>query len=104
MIMKKKDDFDLLKESLGEVLDHVKGKITLKTTAIRMPDPAPKMSGKEIAQIRKKCRMSQAVFARTLNVSKETEAKWEQGLRNPNGAALRLLQVIRKKPEIAVNF
>jgi DNA-binding XRE family transcriptional regulator len=42
--------------------------------------------------------MSQAVFARLLNVSTKTVQSWEQGDRKPSQAALRLIQVFRHNP------
>ena len=42
--------------------------------------------------------MSQAVFARMLNVSTKTVQSWEQGQRRPSQAALRLIQVFRQNP------
>ena len=42
--------------------------------------------------------MSQAVFARVLNVSTKTVQSWEQGQRKPSQAALRLIQVFRHDP------
>ena len=42
--------------------------------------------------------MSQAVFARVLNVSTKTVQSWEQGERKPSRAALRMLQLFREHP------
>lgn len=43
--------------------------------------------------------MSPRVFAEALNVSSGTVAAWEQGDRQPSGAALRLLEVAATAPE-----
>lgn len=101
--MNEKTDFELLKESLEEALEHSKGKITLKTTKVKIPDPAPELSPRAISSLRNKLRMSQAFFAKLLNISTETATKWEQGERHPNGAALRLLQVLHKNPNVIFN-
>jgi putative transcriptional regulator len=45
-------------------------------------------------------KVSQAVFARLLNVPVVTEVSWEIGRRNPSGAALRLLQIAKKEPQV----
>ena len=58
------------------------------------PDPA------RIVSLRKQYRMSQAVFAAVVNVSVKTVQSWEQGLRRPSDAALRMLQVIRREPDV----
>jgi len=44
--------------------------------------------------------VSQSVFAALLNVPKVTAISWEKGRRKPTGAALRLLDLIRKRPNL----
>ena len=50
----------------------------------------------EIKQLRESSKVSQPVFARYLNTSESTVAKWESGTKKPSGAALKLLSVVRK--------
>jgi putative transcriptional regulator len=40
--------------------------------------------------------VSQPVFARYLNVSKNLVSEWERGAKRPGGPALRLLTVVKK--------
>ena len=47
-----------------------------------------------------KLNVSQEVFAGLFNVPKATAISWEKGRRRPTGAALHLLDLIRKKPQI----
>jgi putative transcriptional regulator len=103
MNTQKEKHLQALEASLREVIDHEKGKITLKTTTLPLPKRAPEFKSNDIINIRKKINVSQAIFAGILNISKETEAKWEQGKRNPNGSALRLLEIIRNKPELVLS-
>ena len=51
-----KSEFHLKKieESLQQALDHAQGKITLKTTIMKLPQPAPEIKPKEIIKIRKR--------------------------------------------------
>lgn len=56
--------------------------------------PPPKFGKQRIAELRQRLHMSQPVFADALNVSQETVKSWEQGKRDPHGAALRLLQIV----------
>lgn len=56
-------------------------------------------SGAEIAAIRKRMNVSQAVFADLLNVPKATAISWERGLRSPSGAAVRLVQFAKNRPK-----
>jgi putative transcriptional regulator len=40
------------------------------------------------------------MFARLLNVSVKTVQGWEQGVREPSEAALKLLSIAEKRPEV----
>jgi len=55
------------------------------------------LSPEEIRLIRLRENLSQPVFARYLNVSKNLISDWERGVKKPGGSALRLLAVIEKK-------
>ena len=102
----KAKEFDLnadeLIQALTDVRDHVAGrrKITMRTTKVALPPPAKRIRPEQIRAIRRNLKVSQAVFARWLNVPVVTEASWETGRRNPSGAALRLLQIVSKNPEV----
>jgi putative transcriptional regulator len=43
--------------------------------------------------------VSQGVFADILNVSLGTVRSWEQGVRTPDDAAMRLLSIAERRPE-----
>lgn len=58
--------------------------------------PALALSPAEIKAIREKEAVSQPVFARYLNVSKNLVSEWERGAKRPGGPALRLLSVVKK--------
>lgn len=51
----------------------------------------------EIRAIREREQVSQPVFARYLNVSKNLVSDWERGVKRPGGPALRLLAIVRQK-------
>ena len=59
--------------------------------------PVQVLAPEQIKQIRQRERMSQPVFARYLNVSKNLISDWERGVKKPGGPALRLLTVVRNK-------
>lgn len=95
--------FKQIKEGLEEAIAHKKGKITLRTEIIEIPEPPADYSAKQIKKIREKSRYSQGIFARVLNVSIKTIQAWESGERFPSHAALRLLEIVDKgiyRPEI----
>ena len=94
----RKPQFERLKIGLEEGIRHAKGEITLKTTILELPDRPPQVGADELTKLRLTSGMSQAVFARVLNVSTKTVQSWEQGQRKPSQAALRLIQVFRQNP------
>ena len=53
----------------------------------------------EVAAIRKKMHMTQKEFAGVFRISVGTLRNWEQGHRNPSGAAVTLLKIAQKRPE-----
>ena len=55
-----------------------------------------------IRGLRTRTGLSQAAFARRLNVSVETLRNWEQGKRLPQGPAHALLRIIAKAPDTAM--
>jgi putative transcriptional regulator len=59
--------------------------------------PIHDLNPDEIKEIRLRENISQPVFARYLNVSKNLVSDWERGIKKPGGPALRLLTVIQKK-------
>ena len=59
--------------------------------------PAHILMPEEIKAIREAERVSQPVFARYLNVSKNLVSDWERGAKRPGGLALRLLSIVSRK-------
>ena len=92
--------FEQIKSGLEDSLAHSRGELSLPEITVALPSPPPKTDAKKIAALRRNLRMSQTVFAATLNVSKKTVQSWEQGIRSPSDASLRLLQIIRKRPDV----
>ena len=58
--------------------------------------PAPVLAPEEIKAIREAEHVSQPVFARYLNVSRNLISDWERGTKKPGGPALRLLSIIQR--------
>jgi putative transcriptional regulator len=82
---------------LGALSDEEYAKITLREVALDKIERAGPPSPREIIAIRQAARMSQAVFARLLDVSTGTLSKWERGELKPRGPAGRLLHVVKHK-------
>ena len=94
-------------EGLKEAIAYHRGEVTGAratrvsiTAAAAKVKPAPRYSGARIARLRARLALSQTVFAKALNVSAETVRSWEQEKRVPDGAALRLLQVAERHPDV----
>ncbi len=91
--------FARLETSLQQALQHARGeRRDLRTTVL--PAPPPPMQREEIVKLRQQLNYSQAIFARVLNVSVKTVQAWEQGLREPGDAALKLLTIAKHHPEV----
>ncbi len=95
------ETFGAIMESLGQARQHARGeRHDLRTTRLELPAVPKHLSSEEITGIRQRLNYSQAVFARVLNVSLKTVQGWEQGIREPSDAALKLLSIANKHPEV----
>ena len=74
-------------------------KLTLRTFHVASP---AEIQPKDIAAIRNKLNVSQAVFAAYLGVRPASVMSWEYGTRQPSGAVRKLLSIARKNPKILV--
>jgi putative transcriptional regulator len=94
-------DADALVASVEAMAGHVRGerKLNLRRRTI-VPTPVKQLEAQDVAEIRQRLNVSQAVFASLLNVSRITAISWEKGRRRPSGAALRLLDLARRRPEV----
>lgn len=98
------ETFAELMESAEQVLAYERGaREGYRVTQVTVPKPPQPMSSDEIARIRKRLKYSQSVFARVLNVSTKTVQAWEQGVRVPSDAALKLLTIAKKHPDVLLN-
>jgi putative transcriptional regulator len=64
--------------------------------------PVEPLSPSQIKALREREQVSQPVFARHLNVSKNLVSDWERGVKHPGGPALRLLTIVEKKGLAAI--
>ena len=72
-------------------------KITLRHLGDKVAVVAEPISGPEIRKLREDAHLSQAVFARYLNLTVGYVSQLERGAKRPSGPALVLLNVIRRK-------
>jgi predicted RNase H-like HicB family nuclease len=82
--------------------------------ATGVPAPAPQFSALEvdaqregdaqrIRAIWRRLNATQSAFAEILNVSVGMVRSWEQGLRTPDGASRRLLDIAQREPEVLLS-
>jgi len=68
----------------------------------RRPSRRHELTPSRIQSVREKSGLSQAQFARLLNVSVKTLQNWEQARREPTGPAKALLRIVEKEPAAAL--
>jgi putative transcriptional regulator len=82
----------------AEIMDDMThAKITLRHLGDRADVVTEPISGEDIRRLREEAHMSQAVFARYLNLTVGYVSQLERGAKRPTGPALVLLNVIRRK-------
>ncbi|MEK6787798.1 MAG: helix-turn-helix domain-containing protein [Pseudomonadota bacterium] len=57
----------------------------------------------QVAEARLRTGLSQTQFAQALNISARTLQEWEQGRRQPSGAAQALINIAFKHPQVIVD-
>ena len=86
---------DMRRAGVMDTATHAK--ITLRHLGERADIVAEPMTGEEIRKLREQAHLSQAVFARYLNLTVGYVSQLERGAKRPSGPALVLLNVIRRK-------
>jgi putative transcriptional regulator len=92
-----KQAFEGIMRGLQEALAYARGD---KSAVARVVNVAVKPA--DIKTARKKTGMSRETFARAFGLSPATLRKWENGERQPTGAARVLLTIISREPEAAL--
>jgi putative transcriptional regulator len=82
-------------QKIGAVSDAELRKTTLRMLGKEALPKVEALSPAEIAAVRERAGVSQAVMAGFLNVAVSTVSQWERGERRPTGAALKLLNVVK---------
>ncbi len=91
---KKLEKFEAERDVWQEVLDGIK-EIKAGKGKRRIVEPTS-----DVVRVRLKSGLTQAQFASVLGVSKRTLEQWEQGRREPSGAAKTLLKIAERHPEV----
>lgn len=93
----RKDLFEQLVESVNEMKGIQAG--AQKPARVTRSDDLFRSGTIDVAALRTRFRLSQAKFAALLGISVDTLQNWEQGRRQPEGAARVLLRVAAAHPD-----
>lgn len=88
-------EIEEFQSDLLESAKQMKGGRAARVTRIQVP---------QAAEARSRTGLSQPAFARLLGVSPRTLQDWEQGRREPTGAAKTLLRVAVSNPEVLLKL
>lgn len=72
-------------------------KQTMREFDVRCLTSVEDLEAKDIVAMREQAGVSQAVFARALNVTTDYVSKIERGAKRPSGSTLKLLSLMRRK-------
>jgi putative transcriptional regulator len=72
-------------------------KKTMRDFDVRCLTSVEDLSATDIVAMREQAGVSQAVFARALNVTTDYVSKIERGAKRPSGSTLKLLSLMRRK-------
>jgi len=84
-------------QSVGLLDEATYEKITMRHLGVKGRAEVEPVTAEDIRAMRERAHMSQAVFARYLNLTVGYVSQLERGAKRPTGAALVLLDVIRRK-------
>jgi len=95
---KKRDLFAELTEGFDALADQRAGRRTLRTHVVKVK-PAPKITARELAKVRKQMNLSRGLFAGYLRTNVRTLENWEQGRAKPNAQAALLIRMVQRFPD-----
>ena len=91
-------------DSLNELLDAAQGKETGIVVHPRAVKEVEYFSPQQIKQVRLNANMTQKTFAACIGVSSKSVEAWEGGRSHPDGAARRMLGLMKDNPGFAENM
>jgi putative transcriptional regulator len=98
IMTRKRALFTELMDGLDALADRRAGKRTLRTHVVKVR-PAPTISARELASVRKKMNLSRGLFAGYLRTNVRTLENWEQGRAKPNAQAALLIRLVQRFPD-----
>lgn len=95
----KKEQFDLLTESLNQAIDYKKGNRKAARRVVRVIE-VPEFTPADVLAVRSKLQLTQKGLAAVVGVSPRTVEAWEAGTNQPNGSARNLLYLLGKDERV----
>lgn len=95
---KTRDVFQELVEGMTALAEARQGKRTLRTHAVTYK-PAPEVTPRELVMVRRRLKLSRALFAACLRTNVRTLENWEQGRARPNAQAALLINLVKRYPD-----
>lgn len=95
---KKRDLFAELADGFDALAEHRAGKRTLRTHVVKVK-PAPRITPRELAKVRRDMNLSRGLFAGYLRTNVRTLENWEQGRAKPNVQAVLLIRMVQRYPD-----
>ncbi len=93
-----RDVFQELVEGMTALAEARQGKRTLRTHAVTFK-PAPEVTPRELMAVRRRLKLSRALFAACLRTNVRTLENWEQGRARPNAQAALLINLVKRYPD-----
>ena len=95
---RERDLFAELREGVEALAGERSGRGTLRGHAVEFR-PAPRLTAREIVDLREALDVSRAVLAACLRTNVRTLENWEQGRARPNAQAALLIHLVRAFPD-----
>ena len=94
----KDEHFQELLTSVHQMGDYLKGKKVPGVKITYRPKPA---TAQEVKQVRAKLGVTQEEFSKIVGEGVGAIRTWEQGVRNPSGAATKIIRYVMQHPKVA---
>ena len=93
-----RDVFQEIVEGMTALADARQGKRTLRTHSVAVK-PAPQLTPRQLMAVRRRLKLSRALFAACLRTNVRTLENWEQGRARPNAQAALLINLVKRYPD-----
>lgn len=95
----KKEDFNLLTESLQQAIAYKRGNKKAARSVVRSIN-VPEYKAADVVAVRRKLNLTQRGLATAVGVSPRTVEAWEAGANRPNGSARHMLYLLGKDERV----